>query len=510
MLAGDVATVSGKNEPRYLDGGGRLAAPPAVELVRAFGHELAYAQVLFEGISYADIAHTVMLIEQGIAPEDDGGVLLEELVAMHDRGLEGLDLDAKWGDLYNNRDAELQSRLGDRAGWLHAGRARREALTLAWLIHLRSAVADLLKDLIGGIDRIVAVCETHRESIMPDFTYLQHAHPTSLGHYLLGFVFPLMRDAERLSDEWNLINESPAGSASTNGSRLPLDRERMCQLLGFAKLNEHNRDAMWRSDVPIHTMAVLVSLVTTASKLAEELQVWCTEEFGFVELADQHCRTSVIMPNKKNPYALTFMRGQAREMDGNLVSVIATNQTPSGQIDNRNTSYNLLPRAIATARDVVNMLADVLEGATFDLDRMRQQAASGFTFATELTDILLEKERVDSRRAHEIVGSVVAAMGTDAIDQSTLRVALEKAFEESTGRALAIDVAEVFAELAPERIVAGRRGRGSCGAAAMDSMFEQLARRCRTLEGKLNERLRQGSFPARIRDVVGQRLGRKW
>lgn len=498
------------NQPRYLDAGGRLAAPPSKELVRAFSHELEYADFLFEGISYADVAHVLMLIEQNIAPSDEGAELLTALVEMHERGLEGMTLDAKWGDLYNNRDAELQRCLGDCAGWLHAGRARREALTIAWLIHLRSAVADLLRGLVADVRRISAVAERHAGTLMPDFTYLQHAHPTTLGHYLLGFVYPLLRDTERLLGEWTFVDESPAGSASTNGSRLPLDRDRMRELLGFAALTEHNRDAMWRSDVPINLMAMLVSLTTTASRLAEELQVWSTEEFAFVELADEHCRTSVIMPNKKNPYALTFIRGQARELDGNLVSVITTNQTVSGQIDNRNASYNLLPRAVATTRDVVRLLADVVDGATFDVERLRQQANTGFTFATELTDILLERERVDSRRAHEIVGAVVAAVRGGPIGESELAAALGEAFRAATGRAPATDPKQVWAELSADHIVRGRKGRGSCAPDAMRAMFEQLDEKCAAIETELNERERQAAFPATLRTAVAQRLGRDW
>ena len=142
--------------------------------------------------------------------------------------------------------------------------------------------------------------------------------------------------------------------------------------------------------------------------LAEDLQIWATEEFGFVELADAHCRTSVIMPNKKNPYALAFIRGKARELTGSLVSVVATKQTPSGQIDNRNTSYDLLPHALATAGDLARLLSDVLARAVFDTERLRVQAGAGFTFATELTDLLMQREGIDSRTAHEIVGRVVA------------------------------------------------------------------------------------------------------
>lgn len=498
------------NQPRYLDAGGRLAQPPSQDLVRAFGHELAYAEFLFDGISYADLAHCVMLLEQGIVPPDAGRALVAELVALHDRGLQGLRLDAKWGDLYNNRDAELQSRLGDRAGWLHAGRARREALTIAWLIHLRSATAAVVHKAIGAIRKLIGTAAAHQTTLMPDFTYLQHAHPTTLGHYLLGFVYPLLRDTRRLLREWHVLNESPAGSASTNGSRLPLNRERLRELLGFGALTHHNRDAMWRSDVPIHLMAVLVSATTTAAKLAEELQIWCTEEFGYLELADAHCRTSVIMPHKKNPYALTFIRGQARELDGNLVSIITTNQTPSGQIDNRNTSYNLLPRAMATTADVLRLLAEVVAVAKFDSERLRKQASGGFLFATELTDILLERERIDSRRAHEVVGAVVAATVGGVIDEVALGNELRRSFRAAVGRDLALDVDEMWRELAPERIVAGRKGEGSCAPEAMAAMFDDLEREASAIEREIAEAQQRSGFPRRLRDAVGEILGRKW
>lgn len=498
------------NQPRYLDAGGRLAQQPSPDLVRAFGHELAYAGFLFDGISYADLAHTVMLLEQGIVPADDGRALLTELVALHDSGLQGMPLDAKWGDLYNNRDAELQRRLGDRAGWLHAGRARREALTIAWLIHLRSAAATVLEEAIAALRKLTAVAVAHQNTVMPDFTYLQHAHPTTLGHYLLGFVYPLLRDCQRLLREWHMIDESPAGSASTNGSRLPLDRERMRQLLGFASQTSHNRDAMWRSDVPINLMSVLVSATTTAAKLAEELQIWCTDEFSFLEVADAHCRTSVIMPHKKNPYALTFIRGQARELDGNLMSVIATNQTPSGQIDNRNASYKLLPQALAATSEVLRLLADVVAAARFDRERLRQQASGGFLFATELTDILLERERIDSRRAHEVVGAVVTAMAGGTLDGNRLGNELARAFRAAVGRDLTLSADELWCDLAPERIIAARKGAGSCAPAAMAAMFEEIERATATIELEIEDTRRRSGFPAQLRAAVGVILGRNW
>ena len=487
--------------------GTRLAHAPSAALVASFGNELRYAHVLYEGLSYADLAHTLMLIEQAIIPAADGRVLLEALVALHDGGLAAVRLDAKWGDIYNNRDAELERRIGKPAGWLHAGRARREALTLAWLIHLRSGCHDLVGQAAALVRTIADVAEQHAGALMPDFTYLQHAHPTTLGHFLLGFAYPVLRDTQRLADTLRYINSCPAGSASTNGSRLPLNRERLCELLGFAELIVHNRDAMWQSDLPINLMSVLVSFATTADRLVEELQIWATAEFGFVELADQHCRTSVIMPNKKNPYVLSFIRGKARELGGQLMSVIATNQTPSGQLDNRNAAYELVPAALSTVQGLLTLLSEVLGAAQFKTARLRQQADSGFTWATELADLLLQREGVDARAAHEIVGAVVAQQCTD--QPPPLAASIAGCFRAATGQPIHGPAADLIPELNAERIVATRTALGGCAPDAVRQMTASLREAMEQVVVH-NDAAKVATFPALLRGCVSEQLGRTW
>lgn len=500
--------MGGRHQARYLDAGGRLSAAPSARLVRAaFARELSWAEALWEGLSYADLAHTVMLIETGIAPAAEGRRLLQALVEIHERGLEGMPIDPRWGDLYNNRDSELQRRLGRTAGWLHAGRARREALTIGWLLHLRQAGADLLDAIAEAASALTAVAGQHTETLMPDYTYLQHAQPTTLGHYLLGFAGPLVRDGERWERELDRLNESPAGAASTNGSRLPLNRERVRELLGFERLTVHARDAMWRPDVAVHTMAVLTSLATTADRLAEDLQIWCTQEFGFAELADEHCRTSVIMPNKKNPYVLGFVRGQARELDGRLMSVLATNQTPTGQIENRNTAYDLVPRSVADVRAMLELMAETVTRARYAPDRMAAMASAGFTFGTELADILLQRERIDARTAHEVSGRSIAAMlrtGTGLCE------ALPAAFAELVGRPLRLDPTVLEKELTPDAIVAARRGPGSCAPPAVREMIASIEDAAAALR-RGAERLRtSGGFPGKLQAAVSRHLGKEW
>ncbi|MBX3027104.1 argininosuccinate lyase [bacterium] len=494
---------------RYLDAGGRLRRGPSAVLVEtAFRRELAYADALYEGISYADLAHVLMLAEAGVIPEAPARALLAALVELHDQGLAALRLEAKWGDLYNNRDAELQRRVPAAAGWLHAGRARREALTLGWLIHQRVALAAARRDTAALLRVLADLGARHAGDVMPDFTYLQHAQPTTLGHFLLGFAEPLRRDAERLAREADLLDESPAGAASTNGARLPLDRERMRALLGFARVNVHGRDAMWRPDVAINLMGVLVSLATGASRLAEELQLWTTEEFGYATLADEHCRASVIMPNKKNPYALSFIRGQARELDGALMSVIATNQTPSGQIDNRNTSYEALPRALEVVDGLVRLLAEVLQRMTLDLGRLREQARHGHTYGSELADLLLLRERVDSRTAHEIVGATISAQVGAAA--TPFAAALAAAFRAAVGRPLAVDADELWRAVQPEQVVASRLGIGSCAPDTVRAMAADLGAAAAALAAAVDAEERRSQFPTLLRTAVGRRLGREW
>ena len=499
----------GEGDARYLDAGGRLRRGPSDLLVEtAFRRELAYAGALYEGISYADLAHVLMLAEAGVVPEAPAKALLAALVELHDQGLAALQLDAKWGDLYNNRDSELQRRVPAAAGWLHAGRARREALTLGWLIHQRVGLAAVRRDTAALLRVLADLGTRHAADVMPDFTYLQHAQPTTLGHFLLGFAAPLRRDAQRLALEAALLDESPAGAASTNGARLPLDRERMRALLGFARVNVHSRDAMWRADVAINLMGVLVSIATDVARLAEELQLWATDEFGYATLADEHCRASVIMPNKKNPYALSFIRGQARELDGALMSVIATNQTPSGQIDNRNTSYDALPRGLESVDGLVRLLAEVLERMTLDLGRLREQARHGHTYGTELADLLLLRERIDARSAHEIVGATISAQV--GAPPRPFAAALAEAFHAAVGRPLAVSADELWREVQPEQVVASRLGIGSCAPDTVRAMATDLRADAAALAAAVDEEERRSQFPALLRAAVGERLGRNW
>jgi argininosuccinate lyase len=461
----------------YLGAGSRLQGAPAATLAAsAFAHELRAAPYLWRGMGHADMAHLAMLVSAGIVAPADGAALLDAIEDLQGRDPSSLALDPGLGDVYTNRERMFTDLVGNRAGLIHTGRARREATTIAWQLACRERLLRLGTAAAATLETLVAVAEEHRSALMPDFTYLHHAQPTTLGHYLLGFAWPLARDLDRAERAVELVNRSPAGSGSVNGSRLPLDRFLAADLLECDGIIEHTRDAMWAPDMVIELMALAVSLATTLDRLAEELQIWNTEEFGFVEFIDAHTRTSVVMPQKKNPYGLAYLRGLARILLGAFTGIAATGLTPTGQPDNRIFAYEVVPETLERVAEALELMADMIGEATFDTGRMAEQAAAGYAYATDLCDVLVLEAGIDNRTAHRIVGRAVRSAidsGGRPVDADALRrAALDLELDPP-------DVADEHVDEArdPAAIVAGRLTPGGAAPGPLDAMLDTLGDR---------------------------------
>jgi argininosuccinate lyase len=492
------------SEPEPLGVGARLGRGPSATLAAgAFSRELEAAPYLLTGLSLADMAHVAMLGDGGVIEPDTLAVLLSGLLELHP-GAADIPLDPAVGDLYNNRDAYLRAKLGDLAGVIHTGRARREATTLAWQIAVRQRLLDLGLALAGFGGALAGSARGHRSTLMPDFTYLQHAQATTLGHYLLGFAYPVVRDLDRARRALSLVDRSPAGSGSVNGSQIPMDRDWVADLLEFEGVVEHTRDAMWGPDLAVEPMSVAVTVMTTIDRLAEDLQVFATDEFGFVELDDAHSRTSVIMPQKKNPYALAALRGEARRTLGTWTEVAASGLTPSGQPDNRIAAYSVVPLTLERTRAATDLAADVVRLASWDTARMEEAAAAGYTAATDICDHLVLTTGIDNRTAHRVVGKAVRFALDDGgapLDATRIRSAAEALGVPLGG----LDDAALERNLSPSHTVAARLGRGAAGPEPMATMLGDL-------DGRLSEarsfweghRLRgfHDRFLARIRVIV--------
>lgn len=454
---------------------GRLGAGPAPELVAsAYRWEVDLAPTLWPGLNLADLAHAVMLMEVGVLPRAVGRRLLALLLELHALPPDGIPLDPAAGDVYTNRERWLAARDAEAAGWLSAGRARREATTVAYHLTLRHRLLALIDALTGYLRALLAQAEAHIATLMPDYTYLQPAQPTTLSHYLLGFAYPGLRDLDRLRAAFGRVNRSPAGGGSTNGSRLPLDRARVAELLGFDGLVPHPRDAMWQADGPVEVGAAIVALLLHLDRLAEDLQIWCTREFALVELADRHARTSRIMPQKKNPYGLAFVRGVTGEVIGKMTAMACVGKTPSGQVDNRIFAYYEVPHALDLAVNVVKLMAGVLRGLKVNRERMARRAGEGHTGATDLAEVMVQRTGLDYRTAHAIVGRAVRRALAEGDEGPLTAARLDAAALDVVGRPLHLSEAEVRAAQDPAAIVAAREGPGGAAPAAVKVMMRDV------------------------------------
>ncbi|MBY5161954.1 argininosuccinate lyase [Salsipaludibacter albus] len=488
----------------FLGEAARLSEAPSDGLATTtFARELQAAGWLWDALGLADMAHVHELTTAGVLDPAIGRQLLADLLAFHDdTPVEAVTLDPAVGDTYNNRDRMLHERFGDRMGHVHTGRARREATTLAWHLVTRSMLLDSIRATTELLDALLDVADEHRITVLPDTTYLQHAQPTSLAHWLLGHAHPVARDLDRLAASLALVNRSPAGSGSVNGSRFPLDRARMADLLGFDAPIVHTRDAMWAPDLALSTMSSVLAAMTPIDRLVEELQLWATSEYGFVSLADRHARTSVIMPQKKNPYSLAMIRGHAREVVGDLVAVATTNLTPSGQPDNRTASYDRVPTALRWHAGSARLLADVLRGADFHADRMRTEALTGFATSTDVCDWLVETTDLDNRTVHRTVGRAVRAAIDDGRDQLAA-ADLHTAAEELGADLPDVDPAELDRLGDPEHLLSLRTQLG--GAATVPTMLADLRTTARRATVPDDHPLAtfDGRFLATIADAAG-------
>jgi argininosuccinate lyase len=451
--------------------GSRLATGPAAELVQtAFARELADQLALFKGMSLADMAHAVMLIEAGVIPPAEGSSLLSALLTLDEYPPDFIPTPAS-GDLYTNREAWLAARTTS-VGWLGAGRARRESTTTGYRITVRSRLLAFASALIKVGTTLTERAEEYRSTLMADYTYLQPAQPTTFGHYLLGYAYPLLRDLERLQALYTRTNQSPAGCGSVNGSRLPQDRERLAELLGFDGLTHHARDAMWQPDVPIETLSVVVAALVNLDRLAEDLQIFATAEFDLVELAEGHARASVIMPQKKNPYALAYVRGATNELTGMLTSVAALGRTPSGQVDNRVFIYGDVPRALETATGVATLMSGVLAGMSFHASVAAARLANGYAMATDLTELITLETGLDFRTAHRIVGRLVRdATQSNRTMRDLTTADLDTAAWVILNRSLHLSEAAFTHALDPAAAVAGRQGIGGAAPEPLSTML---------------------------------------
>jgi argininosuccinate lyase len=455
----------------YLGAGGRLAGGPAGELVEAaYAHELRAAPRLAYDLSLSDIAHAVALAESGALSPPTARSLLGGLLELHAIPADEFPWQAELGDAFNSREAELVRRIGnDAAGWLSAGRPRREAFRVALRSCARRGTAELASALADGAEALAVHARELRDALAADYTYLQAAQPTTAGHLLLAYAYPALRDSERLQHAHRELSRSVAGVGGSAGSRWPLDRARLAELLGCDGLVQHTKDAAWQWDVYVELLAAVAISATHLSQLAQDFEIYASHEFGLIELADRHSRASALMPQKRNPYALAAIRAQAGQAAGDVSAALTVTHTGSARTDHFHLLNGLVPRALEEAGAVARLAAAVLAGMRVDAEHMARTARAGFTNAADVADVLAATGGMDYRTAHKVVGLAVRRLLEDGAGELTAE-AVRAAAQELTGADVEIDPAQ----LDPAACAQARLQPGSSSREAMDAMLAEV------------------------------------
>ena len=463
---------------------------PAQELIDSgFALEIADAAFLHHGLNLADLAHVLDLRRRGIVSAEVAAELLGLLLEVTATPAAEFPYDAAYGEPYNSRERYFVSRIGDTAGWLHAGRPRREAARVALRLHLRGQIVELVREAVAAALDLVDRAEEHAATLLPDQTYLQQAQPSTFGHYLLSFAYPTLRDAGRLLRELDEIDASPGGAGCVNGTRLLDDRGPIAGALGFDSVIPHTRDAMWQVDGLIHVLAGTASLLSNFSKLAEDLEIFSSSEFDFVDLADAYSRSSILMPQKRNPYALAIVRGASGVLIGRLTGFLAVTKSPSARSDNLIFAYGEVPRALDLGLRIARLMGGVLRTLRVNPRRMREELDRGYTQATDLAEHLVELVGVDYRTAYVVVGNVVREASRTGVAGSAITGAmLDAAAQAHTGRSWGLAELDLGPVLDPRAIVASRTAEGGAAPAAIASMVAGLRDRLAGLDAEARSR----------------------
>src|SRR5438552_12632930 len=363
--------------------GGRLRGDAAGELVvAAHAAESAHGPRLARGLSLADLAHAVALVEGGDLSRDEGRSLLRGLLELHAIPGEEFPWDPSLGDAFNAREAGLERRVGrSAAGWLSAGRPRREAFRVGLRLTARAGVRELHDALVDQAAALAAHARETSTALATDYTYLQPAQPTTVGHLLLAYAYPALRDGDRARASHAALGASVAGAGGSAGSRCSLDRARLAELLRCDGIVEHAKDAAWQADVYVELLATLAIAATHQSQLGQDFEIYASQEFGLVELADAHSRASALMPQKKNPYALAAIRPQAGPAAGPVAGALAALHTGSARTDHFHLLNGTVPRALDERVAIARLTASVLEGIEFRPVRFAEIARESFVTA---------------------------------------------------------------------------------------------------------------------------------
>ncbi len=387
--------------------GGRFSEE-ADQTAAAFTLSLAFDRRLWPYDIQGSVAHVKMLAQQGIIGLGDEEAIINGLETIRHELEEGrFPFRDEYEDIHLNIEARLYELIGETAGKLHTARSRNDQVAVDIRLFARDAFQRTLKAIYDLQGSLLAQAEAHLTTILPGYTHLQRAQPVVLAHHLLAYVAMLERDAGRLQDALERADELPLGSGALAGVPYPIDRAFVARQLGFSRISDNSLDAVSDRDFLVEYQAAAALAMVHCSRLAEEIVLWSSAEFGFVELPEAFASGSSIMPQKKNPDTAELVRGKVGRVVGHLVSLLtilkglplAYNRDLQ---EDKESFFDTVDTTVAT----LGVLAALVRGLRFRRDRMRSAAEDGFLLATDLADYLVARG-LTFREAHQQVGKLV-------------------------------------------------------------------------------------------------------
>ncbi len=441
------------------------------QLVHNFNESLSFDQKFYHQDIQGSIAHVTMLAKQGIVSEEDRKVIVD--------GLNGILADLESGklvftreheDIHSFVEANLTERVGEAGKRLHTGRSRNDQVALDMKLYCRDEIDKIDRLVKELLEALLKIMEENLDTYMPGFTHLQKAQPVTLAHHVGAYFEMFMRDRGRLHDIRERMNECPLGAGALAGTTYPLDREYTAALLGFAGPTLNSMDSVADRDYVIELLSALSTIAMHLSRFSEEIIIWNTNEYRFVEIDDAYSTGSSIMPQKKNPDIAELVRGKTGRVYGALVSILTTMKgLPLAYNKDMQEDKELTFDAIDTVKGCLALFTGMISTITFHKDVMEASAKNGFTNATDAADYLVN-HGVPFRDAHGIVGQLVLyCIGKGiALDDMTLEEfqAISPVFE-----------ADVYEAISMKTCVQKRNIIGAPGREAMEQVIAACRRR---------------------------------
>ena len=378
------------------------------KLVESFNESLSFDHRFYKQDIRGSIAHVKMLAKQNILTDDERDKIIEGLNSI-EKDIESgvLKFDDGLEDIHSYVEAHLIERIGDTGKKLHTGRSRNDQVALDMKLYVRDEI-DELKDLLYELlSEVLRIMEENTTTYMPGFTHLQKAQPTTLAHHFGAYFEMFIRDFDRLRSTRKRMNLSPLGSGAFAGTTYDLDRDYVASLLEFETATRNSMDSVSDRDYLLELLSDLAIISMHLSRLSEEIIIWNTDEYRFVEMDDTYSTGSSIMPQKKNPDIAELIRGKSGRVYGSLISLLTTMKgLPLAYNKDMQEDKEMSFDAIDTVKSLIKFMSGMLSSMKFNNERMAKSARGGFTNATDAADYLVKKN-VAFRDAHEIVGRLV-------------------------------------------------------------------------------------------------------